>query len=212
MSSNPARRARANAWRAPTASWTPPQSSKLLVSKRLDAETEPRDARLEVPRQPDVGRRLGIRLHRDLRLRRERPRRPAGCDDSADVVRRQHRRRPAAEIHRVGLAQPVGLLDFEDNGIDVSPSQVIVEQPPGEVAVRADRLAERHVHVQPDWSGGRHRHPPAGRTDRREDRFRHGVPALPPGHRTSACPRRIWALSCPDARRRTPRLGRFWFL
>ena len=140
----------------------PREALELLFPERLHAETDAIHAGAPVCREPRLGHRLGVRLHRDLAARRDVEGRRAGADDPRDLVGLEERRRPAAEVDRVrcGAVRPEGLpdtwrrtavghlarragpqaclADLQDQRVDVTHLQIRIEQPAVEVAVVAD--------------------------------------------------------------------------
>src|SRR4029079_12567215 len=73
----------------------------------------------------------------------------ARSQDPADFIRREQRWRAAAEEDCVnGRAGFRSRLDLANKGIDVEPLDCLIEQPAREIAVVANRRAERDVEIK----------------------------------------------------------------
>ena len=141
-----------------------PEPLELLVVHRLGTERQAGHARVDPGRRVAalVGPRVGLEGH--LGIVGEPEPTPDLLDDPCDDRRREQRRRPAAEeqalerrplavvggVERVGAKVDLG-LERPDEGVD--PRLGAAGGRPGiddEVAVRADRDAERDVDVERD--------------------------------------------------------------
>ena len=78
------------------------QAQQLRVAERLHAKAQSIDAGAPERGEPRLGDRLGIGFHRDFAILRHVEGGLAGLDDPRDLAGLEERRRPAAEIDRVG--------------------------------------------------------------------------------------------------------------
>jgi hypothetical protein len=127
------------------------QPLQFLVVERLDTEADAVHAGGAERAQQVARGALGIGLERDLGVRRDVERAAAGREDPLHVVGREQRRRAAAEENRVGggpLAAFPRSTNLGDERVDVPTLQGRIEQTAIEIAVVADRRAERDVDVQ----------------------------------------------------------------
>src|SRR5262249_17963745 len=98
---------------------------------------------------------FGIGFERDLATGRDGEPVAKGADDPRDVVRIEQRRRPAAKVDGVdgSVGSEPGRTDVPNERVDVTRLHRVVVQAPIEVAVIADRRAERDVDVRAERCG-----------------------------------------------------------
>jgi hypothetical protein len=123
------------------------ETAQLVVAEGLNADAQPVDAGAPERRQPSLGDRLRVGFHRDFAVRRHVERVFARLDDPRDLPGLEQRRRPAAEIDRVGRALTRS-RDLGEQRLDIARLEIGVEQPAVEVTVIANRGAERDVDVK----------------------------------------------------------------
>jgi hypothetical protein len=125
-----------------------PQPREFLVVERLDTEAHARDAGVAELRHPLGRDRLRIRLegHLCVRCHGEAP--AAGRNEARDLGRLEQRWCAAAEEDRVGGRSVRRSPDLVLERTHVPCFQRRIEQPAVEIAVAADRGAERDVEIQ----------------------------------------------------------------
>ncbi len=149
MLSNPA--ARASRYRLPRPGDRVQASEpgELLVSNDWTPKLRRLTPASRKPVQPGRRRRFRVGLERDLGVRRDVEGLAAGRDESADLVRLEQRRRAAAEEDRVDALRPGRRCRISPlQRVDVAVLQAGSNRPAVEVAVVADRGAERDVEVE----------------------------------------------------------------
>jgi phage/plasmid primase-like uncharacterized protein len=124
----------------------PARRAIAKASAARDAETI--DAGGANAIQPLERHRLRVRFERDLRIRGHRERMATGGDDGLDLVGLEQRRRASAEVDRVGRRSVSVRRDLAEQRSDVALLQRGVKESAIEVAVVADRRAERDVDVE----------------------------------------------------------------
>ena len=131
------------------------ESAQLRVPERLHAEAETGHPGGPVALEPLPRRGLGVHFEGDFRRRIEREARAAAGDEGAHVTGSEHRRGASAEEHGVHAPAVPRRLDLSRQRDEIPAFRVAPEQPPVEVAVVADRLAEWNVKVEAKRNGGR---------------------------------------------------------
>src|SRR5687768_9076084 len=126
----------------------PAEPPQLRLAKRLDAEADAIDTGFAKTFQALAGDRLGIGFERDFGVGGDVERPSAGAKEAADLLGVEERRGPAAEKDRVGRLSLARCLHLARQRADVPVLQRGIEQPAVEVAVVADRAAERNVEVE----------------------------------------------------------------
>ena len=126
----------------------PREPSQLIVAERLHAEAEAVDARVAKSGETLDRDRFRIRLESDLDIVADVEGIPAGVDDARDLAGLQKRRRPAAEVNRVGCFPLALSRDLTHERVDVARFQRRVKETTIEVAVIANGRAERDVEVE----------------------------------------------------------------
>ena len=150
--SKPAARASRTAIAARAAEWIRPSrrsspSSNDCTPKLMRLTPAARNAG-----EPLGRRRFRIGLERDLGVRRQRERVAARADEPRDFVGIEQRRRAAAEKDRVGRGAPCGSPRSAESRARAPSTyralQSRIEQTAIEIAVAADRRAERDVEIE----------------------------------------------------------------
>src|SRR5205814_7912600 len=142
----------------------PREAAQLRVAKRLHSDAQAIHAGAAIGGEPRRVNRLGVRFERHLAIARDVERLLARADDAPHLAWLEERRRAAAEVDRVGARGDWGLgigdwlkvrnravtmrANLAHDRIYIPALQIRVEEPAVEVAVVADRGAERNVDVK----------------------------------------------------------------
>ena len=176
---------------------SPSQPAQLGIVERLYAEAHPVDTGCEPSGETRRCHRLRVRLERDLGPWIDVEDALADRDQTRDFFGSKQRRRAASEVDRVDRGAVTSPVDLGLERIDIAPLQPRLDQAAVEVAVVADRFAERNVEIQPELVVIWHRSLTAPTLQ--EDRFQ--LLAFPPDQPRSSWPSFNWARARTDVRR-----------